>query len=130
MAIAIIPQNEKPNGKQDNWLSMNKADEMVCELFNEPVHKRFYCRNWFDKFYYFDWCNVKGFISFESNECFSFETADQAVLHYLKQSLFPFSGQTLWESVDETIAYVKEHIEPIIRMFYDKGYKIASINEG
>ena len=130
MAIAIIPINEKADGKQDNWLSMNKADEMVCELFNEPVNNRYYCRNWFDKFYYFDWVNVKGHSYFGKKEFFAFETADGAVLHHLKHCLFTSSDQTVRESVDDAISYVKMQIEPIIRMFYNKGYKIVSLNEG
>lgn len=130
MAIAIIPINENPDGKQDNWLSMNKADEMVCKLFNEPVHPRLYCHNWFDLFIYFDWKFVKGFIRFESDYAYPFETADEAVLHFLHHCLFISSGRTLWEGVDDAILYVKTQIEPIIRMFYDKGYKIVSLNVG
>ena len=132
MAIAIIPINENPNGKQDNWLSMNKADEMVCELFNEPVHPKFYCQNWFDRFIYFDWKFVKGFIRFENNYAYPFPTADEAILHFLQHCLHtPYeNGETLWQSVDDSISYVKQHIEPIIRMFYDKGYKIVSLNVG
>ena len=132
MAIAIIPINENPNGKQDNWLSMNKADEMVCELFNEPVNPKFYCQNWFDHFIYFDWYSVKGFIHFESDYAYSFETADEAVIHFLQHCLHtPYeNGETLWQSVNGSISYVKRHIEPIIRMFYDKGYKIVSLNVG
>ena len=132
MAIAIIPINENPDGKRDNWLSMNKADEMVCELFNEPVNPKFYCQNWFDRFIYFDWYNVKGFIRFESDYAYSFETADKAIIHFLRHCLHePYEkGETLWESVDDSISYVKQHIEPIIRMFYDKGYKIVSLNVG
>ena len=130
MAIAIIPINENPDGKRDNWLSMNKADEMVCELFNEPVHPRFYCHNWFDLFIYFDWKFVKGFIRFESDYACSFSTADEAVLHFLHHCLFISSDRTLWEGVDDAILYVKTQIEPIIRMFYDKGYKIVSLNVG
>lgn len=130
MAIAIIPINEKADGKQDNWLTMKKADEMVCELFNEPVHPKFYCHNWFDSFYYFDWCNVKEYCSVRKNEFYAFETADEAVLHHLKHCLFTFHDQTVWESVDDAISYVKTQIEPIIRMFYNKGYKIVSLNEG
>ena len=130
MAIAIIPINEYPNGKQDNWLSMNKADEMVCELFNEPVHPRFYCHNWFDLFIYFDWKFVKGFIRFENDYAYPFPTADEAVLHFLHHCLSISSDRTLWEGVDDAIVCVKTQIEPIIRMFYDKGYKIVSLNVG
>ena len=130
MAIAIIPINENPNGKQDNWLSMNKAVEMVCELFNEPVHPRLYCHNWFDLFIYFDWKFVKGFIRFESDYAYPFPTADEAILHFLHHCLFISSDRTLWEGVDDAILYVKTQIEPIIRMFYDKGYKIVSLNVG
>lgn len=131
MAIAIIPQNENPEGKQDNWLSMGEADKLVCELFNEPVHPRLYCHNWFDRFVYFDWYNVKKFYRFKSDYAYSFETADKAVLHFLHHCLHtPYEkGETLWESVNYSIEYVKQHIEPIIRMFYDKGYKIVSLNE-
>ena len=130
MAIAIIPINENPDGKQDNWLSMNKADEMVCELFNEPVHPRLYCHNWFDLFIYFDWKFVKGFIRFENDYAYPFPTADEAVLHFFHHCLFISSDRTLWEGVDDAILYVKTQIEPIIRMFYDKGYKIVSLNVG
>ena len=130
MAIAIIPINENPDGKQDNWLSMNKADEMVCELFNESVHPRLYCHNWFDLFIYFDWKFVKGFIRFESDYAYPFSTADEAILHFLHHCLFISSDRTLWEGVDDAILYVKTQIEPIIRMFYDKGYKIVSLNVG
>ena len=130
MAIAIIPINENPDGKRDNWLSMNKADEMVCELFNEPVNPKFYCQNWFDRFIYFDWNFVKGFIRFESDYAYPFPTADEAILHFLHHCLFISSDRTLWEGVDHAILYVKTQIEPIIRMFYDKGYKIVSLNVG
>ena len=132
MAIAIIPQNENPEGKQDNWLSMGEADKLVCELFNEPVDEKFYCHNWFDRFVYFDWYNVKKFYRFKSDYAYPFETADKAVLHFLQHCLHtPYEeGETLWQSVDGSISYVKKHIEPIIRMFYDKGYKIVSLNEG
>ena len=117
MAIAIIPINENPNGKQDNWLSMNKADEMVCELFNEPVHPRLYCHNWFDLFIYFDWKFVKGFIRFENDYAYPFPTADEAVLHFLHHCLFISSDRTLWEGVDDAILYVKTQIEPITPLF-------------
>lgn len=133
MAFAIIPINEKPDGNQDNWLSMNKADEMVCELFNKPVDTKHYCNNWFDSFYYFDWYNVKGFYHFESEYAYDgFETADKAVLYFLQRCLHtPYEkDQTLWNCVDGTITYVKKYIEPIIRMFYEKGYKIISLNLG
>ena len=130
MAIAIIPINENPDGKQDNWLSMNKADEMVCKLFNEPVHPSLYCHNWFDLFIYFDWKFVKDFIRFESDYAYPFPTADEAILHFLHHCLFISSDRTLWEGVDDAILYVKTQIEPIIRMFYDKGYKIVSLNVG
>lgn len=133
MAFAIIPINEKPDGNQDNWLSMHKADEMVCELFGVEPDPKWYCNNWFDSFYYFDWYNVKGFYHFESNYAYDgFKTADKAVLHFLQHCLHtPFEeGQTLWDCVDGAITYVKKYIEPIIRMFYDKGYKIVSLNLG
>ena len=133
MAIAIIPINEKPNGNQDKWLSMNKADEMVCELFGVEPDPKHYCNNWFNAFWYFDWSNVKGFYHFESNYAYDgFETADKAVLHFLQRCLYtPYEkNQTLWDCVNSAITYVKKYIEPIIRMFYDKGYKIVSLNLG
>lgn len=130
MAFAIIPINTEPNEKQENWLTMSQADEMVCELFNEPVHPKRYCRNWFDMFFYFDWRNVKGKYNFKDIYVFSFPTADEAVLHYFKCSLMVLEGISLWDEVDDTKRYVQKEVEPIIRMFYDKGYKIVSLNIG
>ena len=130
MAFAIIPINANPNETQENWLTMRQADEMVCELFNEPVHPKNYCHNWFDNFFYFDWRNVKGKYNFESKYAFSFSTADKAVLHYFKCSLVAWKDGPLWDEVEYTKRYVQKEIEPIIRMFYDKGYKIVSLNIG
>lgn len=130
MAIAIIPINANPNETQENWLTMRQADEMVCELFNEPVHPKYYCHNWFDNFSYFDWRNVKGKYNFESEYAFSFLSADEAVLHCFKCFLVTWKDIPLWDEVENTKRYVQKEIEPIIRMFYDKGYKIVSLNIG
>ena len=130
MAFAIIPISADPNGTQENWLTMRQADEMVCELFGEPVHPKHYCHNWFDNFFYFDWQNVKGRYNFEREYAFSFSTADEAVLHYFKCSLVTWKDTPLWDEVENTKRYVQKEIEPIIRMFYDKGYKIVSLNIG
>ena len=130
MAFAIIPINANPNETQENWLTMRQADEMVCELFNEPVHPKHYCHNWFDNFFYFDWRNVKGKYNFESEYAFSFSTADKAVLHCFKCFLVTWKDTPLWDEVENTKRYVQKEIEPIIRMFYDKGYKIVSLNIG
>lgn len=130
MAFAIIPIGVNPNGKREGWLTMKHADEMVCELFNEPVDPKYYCHYWFDTFFYFDWKNVKGKYNFKDNYAFSFPTADEAVLHYFKCSLMVREDISLWDEVDNTKQYVQKEIEPIIRMFYDKGYKIVSLNIG
>lgn len=131
MAIAIIPIEADPTKGREGWLTMNQADEMVCKLFNEPVDPKHYCRNWFDSFFYFDWSNVKGFYNFESNYAYDgFKSADKAIIHFLKHSLYAWKDKELWQSVDDTINYVKIFIEPIIRMFYNEGYKIVSLNLG
>ena len=134
MAIAIIPIDADPCAEsREGWLSMSKADELVCELFNEPVDPKHYCHNWFDKFWYFDWCNVKVFLHFNHNYVFEFKTADKAVLHFLRHCLHTPCGDDevpFWQQVDSTIEYVQCYVEPIIRMFYDKGYKIVSLNIG
>ena len=130
MAFAIIPINANPNGTKENWLTMQQADEMICELFGEPVHPKYYCHNWFDNFIYFDWQNVKGKCNFESKYAFSFSTADEVVLHYFKCSLVTWKDTPLWDEVENTKRYTQKEIEPIIRMFYDKGYKIVSLNIG
>lgn len=131
MAFAFVPINEDLKAGSKNWLSMGKADELVCELLNKPVDKKFYCNNWFDQFFYFDWYTVKGTKRFESNEAYVFGTADEAVMHYFKCSLYtPSDGYDFWTSVECTQKWVKENMEPIIRMFYDKGYKIVSLNQG
>lgn len=130
MAIAIIPINANPNENREGWLTMKQADEMVCELFNEPVNPKYYCHNWFDMFSYFDWGNVKGKYNFESNYAFGFSTADKAVLHYFKSSLMVWNDTPLWDEVEGTKQYIQKHIEPIIRMFYNRGYKIVSLNIG
>ena len=133
MAIAIIPIEADPTQKREGWLTMNQADELVCELFNEPVDEKHYCHNWFDKFWYFDWNNVKGFIHFDSNYAYDFKTADDAVIHFLKHTLHPTSfGDDIpfWDTINASIDYVRCYIEPIIRMFYNKGYKIVSLNLG
>ena len=133
MAIAIIPIEADPCAKREGWLTMNQADEMVCELFNKPVDPKHYCNNWFDAFWYFDWSNVKGFYQFDSNYVYDgFKTADKAVLHFLQNCLHtPYEkDQALWDCVEDSITYVKKYIEPIIRMFYSRGYKIVSLNLG
>jgi hypothetical protein len=131
MAFAIIPVEANPCAEREGWLTMNQADEMVCELFNEPVDPKHYCHNWFDSFYYFDWYNVKGFYHFKDDYVYDgFKTADKAVLHFLQHCLHtPYEKNlTLWDCVEDSVEYVKKYIEPIIRMFYDKGYKIISLN--
>lgn len=130
MAIAIIPQNANPCGDRKGWLSMNQADELVCELLNKPVDPHHYCQNWFDKFWYFDWYTVKNQHNFKSDYAFAFDTADEAVLHFFKNSIYLSKERSFWESVTDAQAYVSTYIEPIIRMFYDKGYKIVSLNIG
>ena len=131
MAIAIIPINQKPDSDRSNWLSMNKADEMVCELFGVEPDPEHYCHNWFNAFWYFDWFSVKKFFNFESNYAFDgFKTADDAILYFFQKSIYLDKDRTLWESVEVAKEYVSVHIEPIIRMFYDNGYKIVSLNIG
>ena len=130
MAIAFIPVGEDPKGRRDNWLSMNKADELICEMFNEPVHPKHYCRGWFDSFVYFDWYRVSHTHKIDEHAySFVFETADEALLHYFRCSLYPPSkDETFWESVEGSMDYVKRAIEPIIRLIYSKGYQIVSLN--
>ena len=129
MAIAIIPIEADPTQGREGWLTMNQADEMVCELFGEPVDEKHYCRNWFDAFIYFDWYTVKHRYDFESNHAFDgFKTADKAILHFFKESIYLSKDTPIWKKVAEAQAYVSEYIEPIIRMFYEKGYKIVSLN--
>jgi hypothetical protein len=132
MAIAFVPVNEDPKGRRDNWLSMNKADELICEMFNEPVDPKHYCNNWFDSFIYFDWYTVKDTIRFEDNYSYTFETAEDALLHYIRNLIHkPYEkGQGFWEGIDSTLTYIKKYIEPIIRLIYDKGYQIVSLNIG
>lgn len=131
MAFAIIPIDANPNGKREGWLTMKQADEMVCELFNEPVDPKYYCRNWFDSFFCFDWCNVKGKYHSESDNILVFNIANEAVLHCFKCVLSaPWDDTPFWVNVEGTKQYVQTYIEPIIRMFYDKGYKIVSLNIG
>ena len=131
MAIAIIPKDADPTGRRDGWLAMNDADKLVCEFYGEEPDQKWYCHNWFDRFYYFDWYNTKHLSN--NNYSVEFKTADKAVLHWFKRSLYPpYEGEnkTLWESVENTMLYVQKHIEPIIRLFYEKGYKIVSLNIG
>ena len=131
MAIAFVPVNEDPKGRRDNWLSMNKADELICEMFNEPVDPKHYCNNWFDSFIYFDWYKVTQTHRIdEHGYSYTFETADDALLHFLKCSLYRPYKETFWESIEHSIDYVKKYIEPIIRLIYDKGYQIVSLNIG
>ena len=133
MAIAIIPIEADPCAKREGWLTMCQADELVCELYNEPVDDKHYCHNWFNKFWYFDWSNLQGFVRCKSNYGYAFETADEAIIHYLKHLLHPTAfgdDLPLWQQVDSSIEYVQCFIEPIIKMFYEKGYKIASLNIG
>ena len=130
MAIAIIPIEADPTLGKEGWLTMNQADELVCELFGETPDPKWYCHNWFDSFQCFDWYTVKHSYNFESNYACSFETADRAVLHYFKHSIYLSKDKNIWESVALAQYTVSTYIEPIIRMFYDKGYKIVSLNIG
>ena len=131
MAIAIIPIEADPCAKHEGWLTMNEADEMVCELFGVEPNPTQYCNNWFGQFWYFDWFTVKKSFNFESDYAYDgFDTADKALLHFFKCSIYLSKDKNIWESVEDAKAYVSEFIEPIIRMFYDKGYKIVSLNIG
>ena len=131
MAIAIIPIEADPTKGREGWLTMNEADKLVCDLFGVEPDPKWYCNNWFDSFWYFDWYTVKRQYDFESNYAFDgFKTADKAVLHFFKNSIYLDKEKDFWQSVTDAQTYVKKYIEPIIRMFYDKGYKIVSLNLG
>ena len=131
MAFAIIPLEANPNESREDWLTMNQADELVCELFNEPVDNKHYCHGWFDSMIYFDWYTVKNRYKFESNYAYDgFTTADKAILHFFKESIFLSSEKDIWTQVEAAKLYTHDFMEPIIRMFYDKGYKIVSLNLG
>ena len=131
MAFAIIPMEANPCAEREGWLTMNQADELVCELFNEPVDPKHYCKGWFDAMIYFDWYTVKHQYDFESNYAYDgFKTADKAVLHFFQNSIYLDKDKSFWQNVADAQAYVQKYIEPIIRMFYDKGYKIVSLNLG
>lgn len=131
MAIAIIPQNADPCGDRKDWLSMSQADELICKALNKSVNKDYYYNNWFQCFGVFNWPNVKSRHRFESDFVYDgFHTANDAILHMFKASIYPGIKEDLWTEVAKTQAWVSTEMEPIIRAIYDNGYKIVSLNIG
>ncbi len=130
MAIAIVPINTSSFESQEGWLTMSQADDMICKKLGVEPNEHSYYQNWFDKFWYFNWPNVKGFYHFDSDYIYNgFDTADKATLHYFKHQLHIWQDDmNLWDSVDACKEYVQCYIEPIIKAIYDSGYKIVSLN--
>ena len=126
MAIAIIPTNEDLKGHRTNWLSMSKADEMICNHFNIEPHPKFFYKGWFNAFYLFDWFKCKSMS--EDNYSVIFETAEEAKIHFFNKM---FKNEILEGGFDiDGISYYQTVILPIIDLIYKKGFKIVSLNIG
>ena len=126
MAIAIIPTNEDLKGHRTNWLSMSKADEMICNHFNVEPHPKFFYKGWFNAFYLFDWFKCKSMS--EDNYSVIFETAEEAKIHFFNKM---FKNEILEGGFDiDGISYYQTVILPIIDLIYKKGFKIVSLNIG
>lgn len=113
MAIAIIPVNEDPRGSRENWLSMSQADDMFCAIIGEEPSPTDFIDGWFNSFWYFDWIKTKS--RSIDNFSVSFETKKDAEGWYL-------------QFVD--IEFYLNWVEPYVKMTYDSGYKIVSLNIG
>lgn len=112
MAIAIIPQSADPKGSRVEWLTMSKADEIICEAVGVKPTNQYY-RNWFANFVVFDWCHCKS--KSDNNYYVEFPTLDDAVAHSIS-----VVGTT------DTYAVTA----PILEILYNKGYKVVSLNIG
>lgn len=126
MAIAFIPTNEDPKGHRTNWLSMSKADEMICKHFNVEPHPKFFYKGWFNSFYLFDWFKCKSLST--DNYSVVFETSEEAKKHFFNKM---FKAEILEGGFDiDGISYYQTIILPIIDLIYKKGFRIVSLNIG
>ena len=126
MAIAFIPTNEDPKGSRTNWLSMSKADDLLCDhLGVESNHSRYY-NGWFNAFYIFDWPHTKN--QSDDNYSVVFDTAENAKKHFFNK-FFDVCIQN-GDFDKESLNYYKEVIIPMIDFLYSKDYKIVSLNIG
>lgn len=126
--LAIIPKDMTPTlDKQEGWLSMEEADKLVCEFFGEEVDPKYYCHGWFDRLWPLAWPNVKHMS--RNNLTVSFPTLGSALFQCLYQGHYHESiDGEFWRYIEEKKDYVQKYIEPILKLFYDRGYKIVSLN--
>lgn len=125
MAIAIIPVNESPNSNdRSSWLSMNQADEMICNHLQVEVNPKEFYNDWFNNFYYFDWRRAKRLICDIENPQYSIEFKDkrQALNYYFHEY------NTCFDGVLDDYYFVNDYIKPVIEAIYECGYKIVSLN--
>lgn len=126
MAIAFVPFQEDPKGLRKNWLSMNKADELICNHFNVEIHPKFYYKGWFNAFSLFDWFSCKSMT--KDDYSVVFETAEEAKRHFFNKM---FDTEIIEGKFNiEDISYYQNIIRPIIDLIYKNGFRITSLNIG